>query len=111
MVAVGVHAVVVREVGSISDLSYPVLVRAIPIDCRSETSGEIDFGRPVPLTPDLRTVNGITSIVARTIFDVLDQRFRFSQQSQDFAHDLQVGFFLSAANVVDLAWSAAFKRN
>src|SRR5437016_5660777 len=70
-----VHALVVRKVGTVFDIAYPVLVGAVPIDRRGEPGGEIDFRRPAPFAPDLRAIDGIAAVVARTIRHELDERF------------------------------------
>src|SRR5438105_4926792 len=55
LIPVGVHAVVVRQVGTVFDVTDPVLMCPIPVDCRREPIGKIDFRLPVPFAADLRT--------------------------------------------------------
>src|SRR6266566_5098758 len=76
---------------------------AVPVDRSRKAFAEIDFAAPSPFALDFRAIHPISPVVSRTVMHEGDQRFRLSQKTQHFAHHVEVGPLVTAADVVDLA--------
>ena len=76
----------------------------IPLDCLCNSGIEIVFWFPSKLSLDLGRVDCISSVMARAVFYVFDQRFRFVQSFQDGLYYLKVCSLVVSANVVNLAY-------
>src|SRR5215471_571341 len=105
-----------RLVTAVEDRLPPGAVVEIPAHCLLEPGLEGLRGMPTELLLDLRSVNGVPSVMSRTVRYEGDQaaprRTRRSlhpvEQIADRCHDMNVGSFITAAYIVGLADAAAF---
>src|ERR1051326_963243 len=111
LVALGIHPIVIRKVGSVADLTNPVLMSLIPLDRPGQTLAEADLGRPAPIATNLRTIDSVTAVVTGPILNVLNEGVRFAQQPQNLPHHVDVCHFIAAADVVNLSGTALFQRH
>src|SRR6266478_574324 len=65
---------------------------------------------PTKLAANLRTVEGVASIVAGTILDVLHQGLRFAEIAENGLNDFQIRLRSTRRNVVNLAGFSFFKH-
>src|SRR4029077_12180676 len=92
---------------------WPVL--QIPGDGLGDPALEILFGTPAQFNFDLRSINGVTPVVAWAIGDKRDQAsarsmrggFQPIEQLADRLHDVQIGALVAASDIVGLAGFAA----
>ena len=82
----------------------PVFVVQIPLDRLLDTGIKVVFRLPAKLRLDLGRIDCISSVMARAVFYVFDQRFRFVQSFQDGLYYLKVCSLIVSANVVNLAY-------
>src|SRR5262249_46576403 len=97
-----VVALVPGAVLAAQDLVDPGAVLAVPPYRRSEALVEASGTDPTQLTLDLAIVDRVATVVPGPVAHVVDQRLGFSQLTQDRAHDLEVGAFGTATDVVGL---------
>src|SRR5215468_8402074 len=84
-------------------------MRLVPLNGRRQTVVEFDLTLPAPFTLNPGAVHCVSPVMTRTVPDECDQRLRFSKQLQNRADNIKIGFFLSAADVVDLAGDSALE--
>ena len=100
---------------ALQDGAHPFLVVEIPAHGLADALLELVGGQPAQLLLDLRRVNGVAAVVARAVLDEGDQlariaaelRGHFVDQIADQLHDVEVGPFVVAADVVGLAGAPA----
>src|SRR5688572_13677256 len=80
----------------------PLRMRAVPLDGRRQRLGE-SVARRDAETSDLRTIEGVPSIVTGTILHRRDQRVRLAGEAQDLPRQHDVLDLVAAPDVVDLA--------
>ena len=105
-------------VGAGLDVGYPALVFQIPLDGFTNAGVE-SFGRlPAEFSLYLARVNGVAAIMAGAVRDIgnlfaialaVRSGAEFVKQCANRVDDVDVGFFVPAADVVDLADFARFQ--
>src|ERR1051325_19922 len=89
---------------------HPSLVVQIPLHRLADADLEGVGGRPAELRLDLRGIDGVAAVVAGAVFDVGDEfagvaaelRSQLVDEVADQLHDVDIGPFIVAADVVGL---------
>src|SRR5438128_133926 len=101
--AICIVAVVVVSIFAGARVFEPQGVRTIPINRAADAVLEGNLGMPTKLAANLRTVEGVASIVAGAILDVLHQGLRFAEIVENGLNDFQIRLRSTRRNVVNLA--------
>ena len=106
-------------VGAARHVGDPILIVEIPLH-RLADAGIEGFGRfPAEFSLEFAGVDGVAAVVAGAILDVGDlvgvglavgARAEFVEDGTEGADDVEVGLFVPAADVVDLADLAGFQH-
>ena len=98
---------------------HPLGVGQVPLDGFADAGVKGFGGLPAQLGFELAGVDGVAPVVARAVGDVGDLAgvraaiglgAHFIEQPTDGLHDLDVGLFVPAAHVVDLAQATGFEH-
>src|ERR1051326_1509123 len=92
---------VILAICGVADLLDPRAILAVPLDRLLQSTGPSFTRTPAELRFDQRRIDRVTSIVAGTILDVLDQTARFPKRLQDRLDHLDVPPLIARANVVN----------
>ena len=98
-----VHIFIVVLIVTIDDMPPPALVFKIPLDGLLDAVLELRLRLPAELRVDLRRVDGVATVVALAVGDVLDEVFGLAELLEDGLDHVDVGALIVAADVVDLA--------
>ena len=110
MLSFAVHLIVVFQILARGTFVEPVFVFLIPFDGQFDPVFEHRRRLPAEFRHRFGRIDRVPLVVPLAVGHVLNQRFRLVQFFQDDLDDLDVGFFVMAAEVVDLADSSLFQH-
>ena len=105
-----IHLPVILHILAGDDVGHPVPVVQVPPDGFGHALLEGVGGGPAQLAGDFGVVDGVAAVVAGAVLHIFDEGFRFAKGGQNQPHDFDVGLFVVAADVVNLA-IPAFMQN
>ena len=106
-------------VSAAGDIANPSLVVEVPLYGLLDAGLESLEGLPAEFAFDLGSVDGVAAVVAWAVLDVGDLLFvrlavgtraEFVEDSAQGVDDVEIGLFVPAADVVDLAHPASFQN-
>ena len=104
--ALVVHALIIRLVIAADDAHPPVAVLKIPLNRLLDAVFELRLRLPAEFVVNLRRVDGVAAVMALAVRDVLNQVLALAEFLEDGLDDIDIGAFIVAADVVNLADTA-----